>query len=323
MLPPPPRFTEGWRLGEPDLVARMPQPAKAPIEGPDVYRCFVLPLGLPAERYARAIEIRPSNRRVVHHALLFQDTTGTARRRDAADDEPGYECFGSPGFLPARGLGGWTPGGSPIQTPEGMPSVLHKGADLVIQIHFHPTGKPEQEQTTVGFHFTSTPPSGRIIDIPLGSNRIDIPPGAAAYKVQDHFTLPVDVRAIGIIPHAHYICREMKGTATLPDGSKRWLLWIRNWNFDWQDQYRYAEPVFLPEGTRLEMEFSYDNSEANPRNPNHPPQRVRWGMGSQDEMAGLHVQVIPARAEDLPELGRALWGKLMRMLGGGIYRSPQ
>ena len=322
-MPAPPAFTDGWQLGQPGLVARMREPTTVPAEGPDSYRCFVVPLELAADRYVSAIEIRPANRRVVHHALLFQDTAGTARQRDAADAEPGYECFGSPGFLPARGLGGWTPGGFPIRMPEGIPLVLKKGADLVVQLHFHPTGKSEREQAAVGFHFTTTPPVARMMDIPLGSNRIDIPPGEPMYKVRDHFTLPVEVEALGVIPHAHYICKDMKGVAILPDGQRKWMIWIRNWNFNWQEQYRYAIPMRLPAGTRLEMEFTYDNSEANPRNPSHPPQRVSWGMGSHDEMAGLHVQVVPARAEDLEELGKALWGKVMRSLGGGIYRRPQ
>jgi hypothetical protein len=159
-----------------------------------------------------------------------------------------------------------------------------------------------------------------VADIALFSNRIDIPAGDRDYKVRDHFETPVDVEAVGIIPHAHYICKDMKGWAILPDGRKRWLIWIRDWNFNWQEQYRYAVPMKLPAGTRFEMEFTYDNSEANPRNPNHPPKRVVWGPATTDEMAGLHVQVVPEDMDDWHELGQALWGKMMRMVGGGFYR---
>ena len=158
------------------------------------------------------------------------------------------------------------------------------------------------------------------MDIPLGSRQIDMPPGERAYKVTDHFTLPVPVTAIGIIPHAHYICKEMKGIAILPGGARKWLIWIRDWDFNWQEQYRYQQPLHLPEGTRLEMEFTYDNSADNPRNPNQPPERVRWGPETTDEMAGLHVQVIPDRMSDAAELGQALWGKFMRSVGGGFFR---
>lgn len=312
-LPAPPRFPEGWRLGPPDLVVRMESPFAVAAEGDDVYQCFVLPLGLDRERYVRGIEFQPGNRRLVHHAILFADAAGVARRRGAT-----YPCFGAPGFLPARGLGGWSPGMPPITMPEGAELTLAKGADLVLQLHFHPTGRPETEQSSVALYLGDKPPIRRLVDIPLGSNRIDIPAGERAYVVRDHFTVPVEVEAVGIIPHAHYVCKDMKGYAVLPDGTRRTLLWIPDWDFAWQDQYRYETPVRLPAGTRLEMEFTYDNSADNPRNPNHPPRRVVWGPDSTDEMAGLHVQVIPVRREDLEELNQALWGKMMRTLGGRV-----
>ena len=192
----------------------------------------------------------------------------------------------------------------------------------MIQLHFHPTGKPEVEQGAVALGFTDQPPRRRLMDIPLESKRIDIPPGEKAYRVTDHFTLPVDVEAIAIIPHAHYICKEMRGIARLPDGSTRWLIRITDWDFNWQEQYHYAKPLLLPEGTDLQMEFIYDNSDANPHNPNHPPQRVRWGPGSTDEMAGLHVNVLAVRESDFAELAQSLWGKMMRSAGGGFFTLP-
>ena len=157
--------------------------------------------------------MRPGNPTVVHHTLLFQDTTRTARKRDSGS---GYPCFGTPGFLPARGLGGWTPGSVPVRMPEDIPTLLHGGADLVLQVHYHPTGKPETDRTRLALYFTDRPPRRRMMDIPLGSNRIDIPAGERAYKVTDHFTVPVDVDVLAINPHAHYVCREMYGYAVLP-----------------------------------------------------------------------------------------------------------
>jgi mono/diheme cytochrome c family protein len=307
-------------LGAADLTATMRTVYEIPGDGPDQYRCFSVPLGLDRDRYVRAIDIRPGNRKVAHHALVFQDLTGTARKRDQGS---GYDCFGSPGFLPARGLGGWTPGGLPVRMPSGIPEVLYKGADIVIQMHYHPTGKPETDRTSVRLYFTEKAPERRMFDVALGSNAIDIPAGERQYRVSDHFTLPVDVDAYGIIPHAHYVCKEMKGIAILPDGRRIWLIRIPDWNFDWQEQFRYREPVRLPAGTRLEMEFVYDNSAENPRNPSQPPARVKWGPGATDEMAGLHLQVVPVDAADAEELGQALWGKMMRSIGGGIYRPPR
>ncbi|MBV9503372.1 MAG: ascorbate-dependent monooxygenase [Acidobacteriia bacterium] len=318
--PPAPHFPEGWSLGAPDLEAEIPSPFQVPAEGPDLYRCFSVRLPHHAQHYVRAIEIRPGDPKVVHHALLFQDVTGTARKRDAGS---GYDCFGTPGFLPARGLGGWTPGSGAITMLPGIAETLYAEADLVIQVHYHPTGRPETDRTRLALYYTSEKPRRHLIDVGLTSNRIDIPPGARDFRVTDHFTLPVDVDLLGIIPHAHYIARDMLGYAVLPDGTRRTLIHIPDWNFNWQEQYRYSAPIRLPSGTRVEMEFTYDNSEANPRNPNHPPRRVIYGPASTDEMAGLHLQVAPARESELEELDQAIWGKMMRMLGGGVYRQPE
>lgn len=315
--PAAPLFASEWPLGAPGLETEMPVAFELPADGPDLYRCFVIPLRNAPDRYVKAIDIRPGNARVVHHALLFQDVTHQVQRRDTGS---GYPCFGTPGFLPARGLGGWTPGKQPVPAPPGMAETLYAGADLVLQVHYHPTGKPESDRTRVALYFTPEKPRRRLVDIALESNRIDIPAGLADYHVADHFTLPVDVDVIGVIPHAHYVCKEMRGYAVLPGGARRTLIHIPEWNFNWQEQYRYPAPVRLPAGTRLEMDFVYDNSDANPRNPNHPPQRVVYGPASTDEMAGLHLEVVPVRESDGEELGQALWGKMMRMLGGGVYR---
>ena len=299
------------KLASPDLVVRMEKPFTVPAEGPDLYRCFVIPLGLDAGRYASRIEFRPGNPKVVHHALFFLDRAKVAPKSE-------YACFGAPGFL-GGGLGGWSPGSPPIRMPEGAAATLSAKSDLVLQLHFHPTGKPETVESSVAFEFTSDAPRRRLMGVALGSRNIDIPPGEKSYKVTDSFVLPVDVDAIGIIPHAHYVCKEMKGVARLPNGSTEWLIRIRDWDFNWQEQYRYRRPLRLPEGTRLEMEFTYDNSAQNPRNPNHPPQRVRWGPDGTDEMAGLHVQVFAARESDAAELAQTLWGKFMRSVGGGFF----
>jgi len=310
--PTPSRFADGWQLGTPDLQVEMRAAFTVPADGVDQYQCFVIPTVSARDRWVRALDMRPGAPRVVHHALLFQDTTGTARKRDSGS---GYPCFGTPGFLPARGLGGWTPGSVPVRMPEDIPTLLHGGADLVLQVHYHPTGKPESDRTKVALYFTDQPPRRRMMDIPLGSNRIDIPPGDRTYKVTDHFTIPVDVDALTINPHAHYVCRAMYGYAVLPDGTRRTLIRIPEWDFDWQQLYTYAEPVRLPAGTRMEMEFTYDNSAENPRNPYHPPRRIVWGPASTDEMAGLHIEVSPVDPEDTEELSQALWGKMMRQLG--------
>ena len=316
--PFPPHFPEGWQLGTPDLIVQMPKPFAVAADGPDQYMCFDIPLSLPQDKYIRGLEFRPGARSVVHHALFFLDSGHIGRQLGAS-----YSCFGSPGFLPSGALGGWTPGMQPAQMQDGLQLIMRRGSDIVMQIHYHPTGRPETDQSALALYFTDKPPTKWVADIPLGSRLINIPPGEREYKVRDHFTTPVNVDAVGIIPHAHYICKDMKGWAILPNGRKIWLIWIRDWNFDWQEQYRYATPIRLPADTRLEMEFTYDNSDENPRNPNHPPKRVFWGPNTTDEMAGLHVQVVPEKMDDWHELGQALWGKFMRSVGGGFYRKPQ
>jgi len=312
LLPPPPVFNDGWQLGPPDLVVTPPEPMEIPADGPDLYECFVVPMHLPKDTYIRAVEFRPSNRRVVHHALIFTDATHIKR-------EPHYSCFGTLGLLPTLGVGGWSPGNQAIRMPDGAAPPLMAGSRLVAQVHYHPDGKPEQDQWSVGFYFTDQAPVRRVVDVGLASREIDIPAGDSHYVVRQHFTIPIAIDAVGIIPHAHLICREMRGWAILPNGRKQWLLNIRDWNFNWQDQYHYATPIRLPADTRVEMEFVYDNSAANPRNPNSPPQRVQWGPGVTDEMAGLHVQSIPVHMDELPELGQALWGAVMRSVGGRFY----
>ena len=204
-----------------------------------------------------------------------------------------------------------------------MAEPLYPRSDLVLQVHYHATGKRETDRTRVALYFTLEPPRLHLTDVALGSSRIDIPAGARDFVVRDRFTLPVDVDLFGIIPHAHYVCKDMRGYAILPNGGRRTLLHIPDWNFNWQDQYRYPAPIRLRAGTRIEMEFTYDNSAENPRNPNHPPRRVVYGPATTDEMAGLHLEVVPVRASDEEELSQALWGKMMRTLGGGVYRRPQ
>jgi hypothetical protein len=127
----------------------------------------------------------------------------------------------------------------------------------------------------------------------LGSRTIDIPAGRTDYTITDSYVLPVDVDVLSVNPHAHYLATDMKAFATLPDGTRQWLLWIKSWDFNWQDVYQYKKPIALPRGTRITMEYTYDNSAANRRNPNRPPRRVAYGPRSSDEMGDLWLQILP------------------------------
>lgn len=298
-----------------DLTWRMTSPYEVLSEGQDQYRCFVIPTANPQVRYIDSFEFLPGNRRIVHHALMFFDLSGAARKLDAESDGPGYPCFGSPGFLPVSSLGGWSPGNGRLKMPSGTAIRAPQFADLVIQVHYHPTGKPESDQSAVAVSFASQAPAKKLLDIPLTSKAIDIPAGQAHFKVYDSFELPVDVTLWQIIPHAHFVAREVRAWTTSPTGLRKTILTITDWDFNWQDIYQLKAPLRLKQGTILEMEILYDNSAKNPRNPNQPPKRVLWGPGTADEMAGVHWNItVDDEARDLEDLTHSLWGKMMRSI---------
>ena len=298
-LPPAPAWADGWQLGTPDLVVRMPEAYTVPADGADVFRTFVIPIPVSGPRYVRALEFHPGNARVVHHANLGVDRTRSSRQLDARDPEPGYAgSMERDANYPEGQMLGWTPGQAPHPAPEGTQWRLEPGSDLVVQLHLQPTGKVERVGVAVGFYFTDTPPTRTPIGLRLGSEMIDIPPGAQEYIVADRYQLPVDVEVLAVQPHAHNLARRMEATAELPDGTKRWLIAIDDWDFRWQDVYRYAAPFVLPKGTTLSMRYTYDNSAGNPRNPHRPPARVVWGQNTSDEMGDFWIQVIPRSTAD-------------------------
>jgi len=311
-----PKFTDGWHLGTPDLIVKMPAGFELPASGPDVYRNFVVPTQLTEDKWVRAIEFHPSARKAVHHVLFAYDAAHSLARLDGRDGRPGFAGMGSAGLLPRNPnesgpLGGWAVGSTPASLPEGVALPLPKGSDLILQMHFHLTGKPEVEQATVGIYFADKAPERRLWSIQMpslfgfGSN-IDIPAGEKDYTVDDSFVLPVDLKAFFVGAHAHYLAREMKATATLPDGTTQPILWIQDWDFNWQDRYFYKSAVMLPKGTRIDVHLRYDNSDDNPHNPQATPMRVQWGEQSFDEMGSIVLAAQTLRVEDEPVLYRAL-----------------
>lgn len=314
-LPPPQTFPDGWMLGKPDIVLAMPSPFAVPAGGADIYRAFDLPVDLPEDTYISAVEFRPGARTVVHHSLFFLDNTGEARKRTAAntDGQPGYTSFGGIGFLPSGGLGGWAPGATAYRLPDGTGRLLKKNSDVVLQVHYHPDGRPHQDQCQLALYLAKTPVTRRIISFPLGTRQIDIPAGDKQYVREIHITAPLPITLTGVTPHMHLLGREMKVTATRPDGQVIPLIWINDWDFRWQDQYRYVEPIHLPVGTRIDMKVTYDNSDDNPANPSSPPRRVTYGEQTTDEMCLCFLQMeIDARGSadtPLARLRQALRGQ--------------
>jgi hypothetical protein len=323
-MPALPAFPEGWHLGTPDLVLKMPAAFDVPASGPDVYRNFVIPARLPEDKWVRAIEFHPGARKAVHHVLFAYDATGAAAKQDGRDGRPGFGGMGSVGVGGINGgtgpLGGWAVGATPQFMPPGVALALPKGSDVILQMHFHPTGKPETEQSTVGIYFADRAPERRLwsVQVPalfgFGAG-IDIPAGRKDFTIEDSITLPVDVRVFWIAAHAHYIAKDMKATAALPDGSTKPLLWIPDWDFAWQDRYTYKSPVLLPKGTRVDTRIVYDNSDDNPHNPSTPAKRVLWGEQSFDEMGSVILAVQTVNKEDEPVLQQTIAERLRGAIG--------
>lgn len=301
-LPPQPKFAAGWELGKPDVIVRAEKPYLLPASGSDQYWNFVFRTPVHRMRWLKAIEIRPGDKRLVHHANVLVDRQESGRRMEK---EPGAGFGGmeliieSETFDPDSHFLFWKPGSPPYVEPDGMALRLDKTTDLILNTHFQPSGKPELIQPTLGLYFTDKPATVHPILLQLGNDReLDIPPGDKNFLVSDDFVLPVDASVLAIYPHAHYLGKDMLAYATLPDGTKKMLIHISNWDLNWQAVYRYAQPMDLPAGTKISMRFTYDNSAGNIRNPNQPPKRVMAGNRAADEMAHLWLQVLPREPAD-------------------------
>jgi Flp pilus assembly protein TadD/mono/diheme cytochrome c family protein len=301
-LPAQPQFTEGWQMGTPDLIVQMPKSYRLEASGSDVFRNFVIPVDLRDAKYVRGIELRPGNKRAVHHANIWIDRRQSLRRSDGADGQPGFPGMDIPtearsdSFDPDSHFLFWKPGTVLKPEPDDMGWRLDPGTDLILNMHLQPSGKEESIQPLIGFYFTSQRPSRYPMLVQLEHDgALDIPPGAQDFAVTDHLILPIDLEVLAIYPHAHYLGKEVEAWATLPDGTRRWLIKIADWDINWQAVYTYRNPVRLPKGSKVEMRVTYDNSKTNPRNPNQPPRRVLTGPRSQDEMGHVWLQILPKK----------------------------
>lgn len=307
----PPRG-DGWRNGTPDLVVRMSEPYLLPADGRDVFRNFVIPVPIATTQCVRGIEFRPSSR-AVHHANMHIDPTSGSRRFDAADPEPGYTGPLSPDAeFPDGHFLGWTPGQAPPLLPQDMCWRLEAGSDLLLQMHMRSTGRQESVQPTVAFYFSDRPAARIPVMVRLGKQDLDLAPGQPSQRIRDSYVLPVDVNVQAVQPHAHHLAREVSVYAEVPDGTKRWLIHITDWDFNWQDVFRFAAPPRLPKGTRVVVEYVYDNSVGNARNPHNPPRRVWWGQQTTDEMGDVWIQVLARDGDDRARLASDSRAKALR-----------
>jgi len=304
-LPPMPSFPEGWTLGKPDLVVDIGADFQVPAAGEDIYRCFVIPTDLPDDVYVSGVVHRPGNNRVVHHILSYVDTTGEARKKDAADALAGYPGFSGPGVETHGDLGGWVPGLVNSMMPDGFGRSLPKKADIIVQVHYHPDGKPETDRTQLALYFARTPVKRTVHRAGAWNPELVLPPdgpNASETEVKASWTIPVDVIAFGCAPHMHLLGHDMTMSLRYPDGRRQDLVRVDDWDFNWQLAYRFSMPMILPKGTILDVVAHYDNTARNPRNPNSPPKTVRWGEATTDEMC-IGFIVLAKKDQDLTRPG--------------------
>ena len=214
-LPPKPKFVTGWQLGQPDVVLKAAKPYMLPGSGTDQYWNFILPVPINETRWVRAFEIRPGDKRVVHHANMLVDRYESARRMEK---EPGSGFGGmdirieSEVFDPDSHFLFWKPGTVVTNEPDGMALRLDKGTDLVLNTHLQPSGKPEVIQPSVGLYFTDKPATVHPMLLEMQNDEaLDIPAGAKDFVVTEEFKLPIDVDLMGIYPHAHYLGKRYGG----------------------------------------------------------------------------------------------------------------
>lgn len=310
--PAPPAAPEsGWPLGEPDLEVTLPEPFQVPAQGEDIYRYFVIPMELVEDEAVVAFDFQPGDPAVVHHCIAYVDHSGWARKMDAKDPKPGFSVFGNTegllkgvGQANIGGIGGWAPGARPYELPPDHGMYLKAGGDLVLEIHYHLTGKATTDQSRCAFWFAKKEPKRWVEGLVIGTQEIDIRPGDSDHWRHFWMKLPSTVDLIDIGPHMHFLGKDVHVLATLPDGTKKPLLRL-DWDFRWQSVYVYRAPVHLPKGTRIDAWYRFDNSKENPANPHSPPAPIKWGWGTGEEMAELYLTVVPENASEFPRLERA------------------
>jgi hypothetical protein len=313
LLPAPKLSDTRWRMGAPDLVIELPVAYPVPAAGDDIYRFFVIPSTLTEDAAIVGVDFRPGDPSVVHHCLAYVDMTGKYRRLDEQDDEPGFSVFGnSIEDSGVESVAGWAPGAQPYRFPAGVAQRLPAGGDFVLEVHYHLSGKATTDRSALALYFADGPVERWAETLVIGTERIDIAPGDGDYGRHVWMELPDDLELIDVSPHMHYLGQEVRVVATRPDGAQEPLIHIPRWDFRWQGNYVYREPLRLPRGTRLDAYFRFDNSAANPFNPSSPPVRVREGWRTIDEMCLFYFTVVPQGNAPKRKLYRAMYAAFGR-----------
>jgi hypothetical protein len=296
-LPPLPRFVDGWNIGKPDLEIALPQPVAVPRSGTLDNQYFTVPTGLTEDRWVSAIEIRPGNRRVLHHATVFLVGGG------GDDGPPGVPCRDAKwaeqviararerarrgGLFAREYLYSWTPGSSPFAAPPGGARRIPAGAQIVFEMHYAPNGQATEDRTRIGLVFQRAPVVARVRTVTVTQQALEIPPGEPNYAASACYYFARPEQLLALKPHMHLRGRDMRFTVAWPDGRREVVLFVPRWDFDWQLTYVLRKPLALEPGARVEIEAHFDNSAKNPRNPD-PTRTVVWDELSTGEMlAGM------------------------------------
>jgi len=306
--PAPPTFPTGSQLGTPDLVLSFDESYLHKGNNADDYRVFVLPTGLAEDKIVKSIELRPGNRRIVHHALISYDLSGRAQLLDNATPEYGYQSFGGfgDGLEDAftRQFPGYVPGQRPSFFPQGLGQVLPAGSDILIQIHYAPIAADESDSTSINIFFAD---EDEVVDrmvqnaiiTPFTSSNphlLNLP--ANQIKNEYHYlNIPVSVSVLAIWPHMHLLGKDWLVYSVHGNDTTQ-LVKIDDWDFNWQGAYDFTGFQVIPAGSRIHAYATYDNTVNNPLNPNDPPARVTWGERTTDEMFYLPISYVEYREGD-------------------------
>ena len=306
-----PDFPENSLLGVPDLVLKFKKPYIHKGNGQDEYRYFVLPTGLTESKKIKAIELRPGNKKIVHHALFFSDQSGKARQYDDKTPEYGFNANENADFRVFEVINrdqypGYVPGQKPRNFPDGLAQILPANSDLVIQMHYAPWSVDESDSSTVNIFFAK---DNEVIDrtvkdyimlpfnLVTGANSFFILPNQVK-KFEGIYTVPSDISLIGIFPHMHLLGKNWEVFVENPDGTKTNLIKINDWDFNWQGGYYFDKYKIAKKGSKIRAIATYDNTTNNPNNPNNPLKIVTWGEGTKDEMYYLPLLYVPYKTGD-------------------------
>ncbi len=271
-------FPSGWQIGKPDLVLQLPRPIAIKATGVMPYQSVNVETTLTEDKWVKGYEIQPTAREVVHHVIVRvrEASKGEKKGRDNVEERDGF-------------FAAYVPGNDAAIFPEGFAKKLPAGSTINFQIHYTPAGKATTEQLKIGFIFAKEPPRHTIHVAGLANGLINIPPGAPNHMETASVTVPFDTTLLGLMPHFHLRGKAARYEALLPDGTKKLLLDVPRYDFNWQLKYEFAEPLTLPRGTTLLFSAWYDNSANNPANPD-PTKTINWGQQTYDEMMLGYVE---------------------------------